>query len=39
MRLVRAAGVCPLNSIPVVPEAMVAVTESAPEPALSREPT
>ncbi len=39
MRSVQAAGMSPVNSSPVVPEAMVAVTESAPEPAPSCEPT
>ncbi len=49
MRSVRAAGMSPVNSSPVVLEAMVAVTEttpepappteSAPEPTLFREPT
>ncbi len=49
MRSVRAAGMSPVNSSPVVLEAMVAVTEttpesappteSAPEPAPFREPT
>ncbi len=39
MRSVWAAGMSPVNSSPVVLEAMVAITESAPEPAPFREPT
>ncbi len=39
MRSVRAADFSPMKSSPVVLEAMVAITESAPEPVPPREPT